>query len=161
MLHQPKTALVAHIGSICLALCLVLGLLSYAPAMAADGQGGDVLATAIKYAEDHANLTEEIASALWGYAEIGLDEYKSYVKARSVLAEAGFEIIDSAADIPTCLVAQWGSGKPVIGIYEDIDALPGVGHACGHNLKTAAGIVAAMAMKHAMETHDIQGTIGP
>lgn len=159
MLHQPKTALVAHIGSICLALCLVLGLLSYAPAMAADGQGGDVLATAIKYAEDHANLTEEIASALWGYAEIGLDEYKSYVKARSVLAEAGFEIIDSAADIPTCLVAQWGSGKPVIGIYEDIDALPGVGHACGHNLNTAAGIVAAMAMKHAMETHDIQGTI--
>lgn len=129
------------------------------PTMAADEQGGDVMATAIKFAEDHADLTEEIASALWGYAEIGLAEYKSYVKARSVLAEAGFEIIDSAADIPTCLVAQWGSGNPVIGIYEDIDALPGVGHGCGHNLNTAAGIVAAMAMKHAMETHDIQGTI--
>ncbi|MDD2200951.1 MAG: amidohydrolase [Firmicutes bacterium] len=117
------------------------------------------MSTAIKFAEDHAGLTEDIARTLWEYAEVGLGEYKSYVKARSVLAEAGFKITDSAADIPTCLVAQWGSGEPVIGIYEDTDALPGVGHACGHNLNTAAGIVAAMAMKHAMETHDIQGTI--
>ena len=116
-------------------------------------------ATAIQFAEDNKDLTVDIAKSLWEYEEIGLDEYKSYVKARDVLAGAGFAIKQSAADIPTCLVATWGLGQPVLGIYEDIDALPGVGHACGHNLNTAAGVVAAMAIKSAMESHQIPGTI--
>jgi len=114
---------------------------------------------AVNFAEDNKGVTVDIAKSLWEYAEIGLDEYKSYVKARDVLADAGFAIKQSAADIPTCLVATWGSGGPVLGIYEDIDALPGVGHACGHNLNTAAGVVAAMAIKSAMESHQIPGTI--
>ncbi|OPZ50344.1 MAG: p-aminobenzoyl-glutamate hydrolase subunit B [Firmicutes bacterium ADurb.BinA052] len=116
-------------------------------------------ASAIKFAEDNAGITVDIAKSLWEYAEIGLAEYKSYVKARDVLAGAGFVIKQSAAGIPTCLVATWGSGQPVLGIYEDIDALPGVGHGCGHNLNTAAGVVAAMAIKSAMELHQIPGTI--
>lgn len=116
-------------------------------------------ATAVQFVEDNKDLTVDIAKSLWEYAEIGLDEYKSYVKARDVLADAGFAIKQSAADIPTCLVATWGSGQPVLGIYEDIDALPGVGHGCGHNLNTAAGVVAAMAIKSAMESHQIPGTI--
>jgi len=116
-------------------------------------------AAAVEFAEDNKGITVDIAKSLWGYAEIGLDEYKSYVKARDVLAGAGFAIRQSVADIPTCLVATWGSGQPVLGIYEDIDALPGVGHACGHNLNTAAGVVAAMAIKSAMESYQIPGTI--
>ncbi len=116
-------------------------------------------AAAIKFAEDNKGVTVDIAKSLWEYSEVGLDEYKSYVKAGDVLAGAGFAIKQSAADIPTCLVATWGSGQPVLGIYEDIDALPGVGHACGHNLNTAAGVVAAMSIKSAMESHQIPGTI--
>ena len=115
--------------------------------------------SALGFAEAKADLTEDIAKSLWEYAEIGLDEYKSYVKVRDVLAEAGFEIHQAAAGIPTCLVATWGSGSPVLGIYEDIDALPGIGHGCGHNLNTAAGVVAAMSIKSAMEAHSVPGTI--
>jgi aminobenzoyl-glutamate utilization protein B len=115
--------------------------------------------TALGFADAYAALTEDIAETLWEYAEVGLDEYKSYVKVRDVLMDAGFSIHQSAAGIPTALVATWGSGSPVLGIYEDIDALPDIGHGCGHNLNTAAGVVAAISIKNAMEEHSIPGTI--
>ncbi|MDR9769309.1 amidohydrolase [Acetomicrobium sp.] len=144
-------------------ICLTVGLICWLyPARSVTAAGNsleEAKNTAIKYAEEQSNLTVDIAKSLWEYAEIGLNEYKSYVKVRDALASAGFNITDSAADIPTCLIAQYGTGKPVIGIYEDIDALPDVGHGCGHNLNTAAGIVAAMSIKKAMETHHIPGTI--
>ena len=118
-----------------------------------------IKAAAMQFAEDNSALTIDIAQALWNYAEIGLNEYKSYVLVRDVLKNAGFEVVQSAAGVPTAIVAKWGSGEPVLGIYEDYDALPDVGHGCGHNLNTAAGIVAAISIKKAMETYNIPGTI--
>ena len=138
---------------------VVLLLFCTAAAFAGESQLEAAKATAIGFAADHADLTVELAQTLWNYAEVGLNEYQSYVYVRDVLKDAGFSIIQSAAGIPTCLVATWGSGKPVLGIYADLDALPGIGHGCGHNLNTAAGVVAAMSIKHAMETHSIPGTI--
>ena len=114
---------------------------------------------AVAFAEANGDLTVDIAKSLWDYAEVGLDEYKSYVKIRDVLAEHGFAVHQSVADIPTALVATWGQGAPVLGIYEDIDALPGIGHGCGHNLNAAAGVVAAISIKNAMEAHSVPGTI--
>jgi aminobenzoyl-glutamate utilization protein B len=140
-------------------LMVVLLLSCVSGAAAAGSQLDAIKATAIEFASDHADLTVELAQTLWNYAEVGLNEYQSYVLVRDVLKDAGFTVIQSAAGIPTCLVATWGSGEPVLGIYSDLDALPGVGHGCGHNLNTAAGIVAAMSIKHAMETHSIPGTI--
>ena len=118
-----------------------------------------IKAAAMQFAEDNSALTIDIAQALWNYAEIGLNEYKSYVLVRDVLKNAGFEVVQSAAGVPTAIVAKWGSGETVLGIYEDYDALPDVGHGCGHNLNTAAGIVAAISIKKAMETYNIPGTI--
>jgi aminobenzoyl-glutamate utilization protein B len=149
-----------YITSLVVACLLSMTIIaSSAAAAVTDAVASSAKAAAIKFAENNRGITVDIAKSLWEYAEIGLDEYKSYVKARDVLAGAGFAIKQSAADIPTCLVATWGSGQPVLGIYEDIDALPGVGHACGHNLNTAAGVVAAMAIKSAMESHQIPGTV--
>lgn len=141
---------------------LVVGATAMAATAATAGDVYDaatVKAAAVQFAEDNAALVEDIASALWNYNEVGLAEYKSYVKVRDILAAAGFEITESAAGIPTALVAKWGSGQPVLGIYEDMDSLPGVGHGCGHNLNTAAGVVAAMAIKSSMEANKVPGTI--
>ncbi|NLJ23851.1 MAG: amidohydrolase [Firmicutes bacterium] len=139
---------------------LILTLLVSVPTVYASALDiATVKTSALEFAEANAKLTEDIAASLWEYAEVGLDEYKSYVKVRDVLADAGFAITQSAADIPTALVATWGSGDPVLGIYEDIDALPGIGHGCGHNLNTAAGVVAAISIKQAMELHSVPGTI--
>lgn len=140
-----------------LAILMLLTLVSSVHASAP--QSESVKETALKFADAHAALTEDIAESLWEYAEVGLNEYKSYVKVRDVLVDAGFAVHQAPAGIPTALVASWGSGPPVLGIYEDIDALPDIGHGCGHNLNAAAGIVAAMSIKSAMEAHSIPGTI--
>jgi len=76
--------------------------------------------------------------------------------------------------MPTCFVATWGSGKPVIGILGEFDALPGLsqkalssvqnplvegapGHGCGHNMMGTAGIAAAIAVKKSMEQKQTSG----
>jgi aminobenzoyl-glutamate utilization protein B len=78
--------------------------------------------------------------------------------------------------MPTCFIATWGSGKPVIGILGEFDALPGLsqkantpvqdpvvsgapGHGCGHNMMGAASVAAAIAVKKSMEQNKLHGTI--
>ena len=47
----------------------------------------------------------------------------------------------------------------VIGVNSEMDALPGIGHACGHNLIAMSGVAVALAIKAALEKHDVPGTI--
>lgn len=143
---------------------VLLGLLFLCGAAAGVlAQGNDVASqakqAAVKLVDENQALTVDIAKSLWEYAEVGLNEYKSFVKVADALKNAGFNVELSVANIPTALVATWGSGKPVLGIYEDIDALPDVGHGCGHNLNTAAGVSAAIAIKETMRQYGIPGSI--
>lgn len=117
-----------------------------------------------------------ISDAIWSYAELGLQEHKSSALLIKTLEEAGFEVKTGLAGMPTCFVARWGSGRPVIGILAEYDALPMLsqkgrvpeqepvvpgapGHGCGHNLMGAAATAAAMAVKRSMEEHNLPGTI--
>ena len=91
-----------------------------------------------------------IAHKIWEFAEVGYQEEKSSALLQETLKQAGFTIETGVAGIPTAFVASFGSGKPVIGILGEYDALPGVsqdavpevkqvpdrpaGHACGHHL---------------------------
>ena len=52
-----------------------------------------------------------------------------------------------------------GNGGRVLGVNSEMDALPGVGHACGHNLIAIAGVAVALAVKAALIKHDISGKI--
>ncbi|MHC4678025.1 MAG: hypothetical protein ACYTEK_04940, partial [Planctomycetota bacterium] len=65
-----------------------------------------------------------ISDAIWSYAELGLQEYKSSVLLTKTLEEEGFSVERGLADMPTCFVASYGSGKPVVGILAEYDALP-------------------------------------
>ena len=117
-----------------------------------------------------------ISDAIWSYAELGLQEYKSSALLIETLEDEGFSVERGLAEMPTCFVASYGSGKPVIGILAEYDALPMIsqkarvpsqqpvvpgapGHGCGHNLMGSAGVAAAIAVKQAMDTHAIKGTI--
>lgn len=117
-----------------------------------------------------------ISDAIWGYAELGLQEFQSARLLADTLENEGFAVERGLAGMPTCFTASYGSGKPVIGILGEYDALPmlsqkgGVpqqdpivagapGHGCGHNAMGTAGIAAAIAVKRAMEAHGIKGTI--
>ncbi|MHB9029726.1 MAG: amidohydrolase, partial [Candidatus Latescibacterota bacterium] len=93
-----------------------------------------------------------------------------------LLERNGFRVERGVADMPTAFVASWGSGKPIIGILAEYDALPGLsqkaatptrqivetgapGHGCGHNLFGTGSSAAAIAMKAAMEKYKIPGTV--
>lgn len=64
----------------------------------------------------------------------------------SALNDAGFAIETGVADLPTAYVASFGSGPLTIGICAEYDALPNVGHACGHNIIAASAIGAGLAL---------------
>jgi aminobenzoyl-glutamate utilization protein B len=117
-----------------------------------------------------------ISDSIWNFAELGMQEFKSSALLIKTLEEEGFTVEKGVAGMPTCFIATWGSGKPVIGILGEFDALPmisqkalipkqlpviagGPGHGCGHNLMGTAGIAAAIAVKKSMIRNNITGTI--
>jgi len=124
--------------------------------------------------KDHEKYAE-IATKIWGYAELGYQEEKSSALLKNTLKEAGFAIEEGVAEIPTAFIASYGSGKPVIAILGEFDALPGVsqdsipvrqviedkkaGHACGHHLFGAASASAAVNIKNWLQNSGNQGTI--
>ena len=118
----------------------------------------------------------KISDAIWSYAELGMQEFKSSKLLADNLENAGFKVERGMAGMPTCFVASYGSGKPVIGILGEFDALPMLsqkgrvpkqdpviegapGHGCGHNTMCTAASAAAIAVKQVMDEYGIKGTI--
>jgi amidohydrolase len=87
-----------------------------------------------------------LSHAVHADAEIGFEEHISSRRVAGALAEAGFEVEHGLDDLDTAVVARAGSGPLRIGICAEYDALPGIGHACGHNIIAAAGVGAALAL---------------
>ena len=65
-----------------------------------------------------------ISDSIWSFAELGMQEFRSAELLAQTLEAEGFIVERGVAGIPTCFVATWGSGKPVIGILGEYDALP-------------------------------------
>lgn len=78
--------------------------------------------------------------------ELAFDEHRSAAKVRNVLSERGFDVDCGVADMPTAFTATYGSGELTIGICAEYDALPEIGHACGHNIIAASAAGAAIAL---------------
>src|SRR5262247_3155900 len=79
--------------------------------------------------------------------ELGFEEEKAATWLSETLTDAGFAVEKGICDLPTAFVARAGKGPLHIAICAEYDSLPGVGHACGHNIIAAmalgAGIAAA------------------
>lgn len=119
--------------------------------------------------------TWQVARRIWELAEPGYQETESAELIIGVLESADFKIKRKIADIPTAFTATYGSGKPVIGILGEYDALPGLtqqatpqreprpesdyGHACGHHLFGAASASAAIAIAEQIEAGELSGTV--
>ena len=87
-----------------------------------------------------------LSHAVHGDAEVGFEEHTSSARVADVLDRAGFDVTHGTAGLDTAVVASFGSGPLEIGVCAEYDALPGVGHACGHNVIAAAGVGAALAL---------------
>ena len=79
--------------------------------------------------------------------ELGLKEEKTAAKMQALLKEAGFKVESGIAGMPTAFRASLGSGSPKIALLAEMDALPEIGHGCGHNIAgtASAGAGAALA----------------
>jgi aminobenzoyl-glutamate utilization protein B len=117
----------------------------------------------------------QAALDIWGWAEPGYREVRSSKRVATLLRDAGFAVQEGVADIPTAFVASYGSGKPVIGILAEYDALPGLsqaavprpearpetswGHGCGHHLFGVASSAAGIALARAIDRGEVSGTV--
>ncbi|ABL78747.1 M20 family metallopeptidase [Thermofilum pendens] len=130
---------------------------------------------ALEWIDGYRERLVKVSDAIWEYAELGLREFKSSRLLAGELERHGFRVEMGVAGMPTAFVATWGSGRPVIGILGEYDALPGLsqkvvpwreplvpgapGHGCGHNIHGASGMAAALAVKAAMEREGLGGTV--
>jgi len=78
--------------------------------------------------------------------ELAFAEHRSCAKARALVAEYGFEITAAPGGLDTAFRADYGSGPLVVGICAEYDALPDIGHACGHNIIAASAVGTALAL---------------
>src|SRR5207244_10428137 len=53
---------------------------------------------------------------IWAYSEVGLEEFRSAARLVGLLKAAGFRVQEGVSGMPTAFVAEYGSGKPVVGI---------------------------------------------
>lgn len=121
-------------------------------------------------------LSQEMVDMVFSFSELGFQEEWTADYVTDILRREGFEVEIGCAEMPTCYVASWGSGEPVIGIMGDIDGLPetsqkpgvayhdplipgGPGHGEGHNSAPAVDVVAAIATKRVMKKYGISGEI--
>lgn len=132
----------------------------------------DVIEASIRARSDAA---WEMALKIWGWAEPGYQEKRSAALLADTLEAGGFKVQRGVAQIPTAFTATVGSGKPVIGILGEYDALPGLsqeavperrrraetthGHGCGHHLFGVASASACLSLAEAIRAGKIKGTL--
>ncbi|RMH21860.1 MAG: amidohydrolase [Gemmatimonadetes bacterium] len=158
--------------ALALSALLHLGAAPTASAQSTDALKREVL----REVESMQKLSQEMVDMIFSFSELGFQEYWTADYVTGILEAEGFRIERGCAGMPTCYVATWGSGSPVIGFMGDIDGLPetsqkpgvayhdpliegGPGHGEGHNSAAAVDVVAAIATKRVMERHGLPGTL--
>ena len=154
---------------------LLVFLIAWTPA-AAQRSTPDDRASLIQGIEAKRESYATVAKQVWGFAEVVYQEVRSSALLQQQLRAAGFQVRSGVAAIPTAFVATFGSGKPIIGIVGEFDALPGLsqeaqtaarhaieenapGHGCGHNLLGTGALAAAVAVKEWMTATGQKGTL--
>ncbi|MDY5565190.1 MAG: amidohydrolase, partial [Candidatus Limivicinus sp.] len=112
---------------------------------------------AIEYVDARADFFCALADTIWAKAELSLKEFGSTAAYCAALRELGFAVTEKLCGIDTAFCGSYGSGRPVIGILGEFDALSGLsqkagatqpeplvpggcGHGCGHNLLGAGSL---------------------
>ncbi len=108
-------------------------------------------------ADDHKGAAKAAAEAVWpdavtlshdmhAHPELAFEEYGAADAVTRILMEHGFVVDLEVAGLDTAFVATAGSGDLVVAICAELDALPGIGHACGHNVIAASAVTAGIAL---------------
>lgn len=131
---------------------------------------------ALEAIDRHQETIVGLSDSIWKFAELSLMEYKSAALYCKTLRELGFAVEEGIAGIPTAFSASFGSGRPMIGVLAEYDALSGLsqvgmsterkelvpggsGHGCGHHMLGAGAMAAAIAVKQYLEDTGAPGTV--
>ena len=108
-------------------------------------------ATVISEIDAHSNELRELSLKIHSNPELGFKEVKAAAWLTDYLQENGFSIERGICELPTAFRASYGQGKPTIAILAEYDALPNLGHACGHNLIAGSAVGCGIASKPAID----------
>ena len=128
------------------------------------------------YIDANAGIFTGAADYIWAHPELSLQEFEAAKLYISLLREHGFTVTEKLGGIDTAFCGSYGSGRPVIGILGEFDALDrmsqrggvterqelvpdGAGHGCGHHLLGAGALGAAFAVKDWLEQSGAPGTV--
>ena len=101
-----------------------------------------------------------VSKDIHAHPQIGFEETYASALCREVLAKEGFAVEDACEDLPTAFRASWNNGEgPRVAFFAEYDALPELGHACGHNLIATSAMLAGIAAKRAMAQFGVAGSI--
>jgi|YNPBryulayer2012_1023412.scaffolds.fasta_scaffold02082_6 amidohydrolase len=99
----------------------------------------------------------DLAKKIFDLAELSYEEKESSRLLANFLEENGFSVTRNVAGLSTAFLAETGKGRPKIALLAEYDALPEIGHACGHNMIGVMSCGAAVALKKALQ--DLQFTL--
>lgn len=130
-----------------------------------------------KWYDEHQDEVMELSKKIWDASEVAMEEFESCRLTAEFLEKQGFKVTTyhccDSSKKPNTVIAEWGSGKPVIGFIGEYDSLPGLGQkvspyrdptdgngqGCGHSLMAPSCGSAAAALKAAMEAEGLSGTV--
>jgi len=101
--------------------------------------------------DSHSQLLSELSLKIHSNPELGFQEVKAAAWLAQYLEENGFSIERDICELSTAFRGSYGQGEPAIAILAEYDALPKLGHACGHNLIAASAVGAGVASKPAID----------
>ena len=104
-----------------------------------------------KELDEKMSLLKSLSEEIWHFSELCYEEVKSHAVLVEALENEGFTVEKEVAGLKTAFRATFGSGRPNVAFVCEYDALPEIGHACGHNLIAKAGLGAGLGLKKTIE----------
>lgn len=108
-----------------------------------------------RYVSDQAEKVLALSRGIHSDPELSFEEYRASAAICDLLEGSGFAVERGVAEVPTAFTATAGSGRLTVGICVEYDALPGIGHACGHNVVAGAGVASALGLLPVVDELDI------
>ena len=121
----------------------------------------DLISHVIQQAIESAETKLQVLNQyLYNNPELSFREHKAHHAITTLLQDqGGWRVERSAYGIETAFRAEFGAGGRIVAVNAEYDALPGLGHACGHNLIATAGVAAGLALAAVIERLDIPGRV--
>ena len=115
--------------------------------------------TIVRVIDEKSTTLRDISEEIWKTPELCFEEHTATALLTATLEREGFKVEKNVAGLDTAFKATFGSGSPHIAFLCEYDALPEIGHACGHNLIAEAGLAAGIGLKSAMVQASLPGTV--